>query len=73
MVQRACEYLEKAPDKETSLRLLDTLRTVTEGKVANLASCLYLTLLPLVSLSISTVVLRAVCRSTSKSKGLVSR
>lgn len=33
MVQRACECLEKAPDKETTLRLIDTLRTVTEGKV----------------------------------------
>ncbi len=33
MVQKACEYLEVAPDKETMLRLLDVLRTVTVGKV----------------------------------------
>lgn len=33
MVQRACEVLEQAPDKETTLRTIDTLRTVTEGKI----------------------------------------
>lgn len=33
MVQKACEYLEKAPDRETTLKLIDTLRTVTAGKV----------------------------------------
>lgn len=33
MVQKACEYLEVAPDKATMLRLLETLRTVTAGKI----------------------------------------
>lgn len=33
MVQKACEYLESAPDKETTLKLIDTLRTVTLGKI----------------------------------------
>lgn len=33
MVQKACEYLETAPDKATLLRMLDTLRTVTAGKI----------------------------------------
>lgn len=33
MVQQACEYLEKAPDKETLLKLMDVLRTVTAGKI----------------------------------------
>ena len=33
MVQKACEFLEQAPDKETELKLLDQLRTVTAGKI----------------------------------------
>lgn len=33
MVQKACECLEKAPDKETTLKLIATLRTVTAGKI----------------------------------------
>lgn len=32
MVQKACVILESAPDKETTLKLIDTLRTVTAGK-----------------------------------------
>jgi len=33
MVQKACECLEKAPDMATTLKLIDTLRTVTAGKI----------------------------------------
>jgi len=33
MVQKACEFLERTPDRETTLRLIDTLRTVTAGKI----------------------------------------
>ncbi len=33
MVQRACKYLEEAPSKEITLALIDTLRTITAGKV----------------------------------------
>ena len=33
MVQKACDMLEKTPDKETKLKLIATLRTVTAGKV----------------------------------------
>jgi len=33
MVQKACVILEEAPDKETTLKLIDTLRTVTAGKI----------------------------------------
>jgi len=33
MVQKACVCLEKAPDMETTLKLIDTLRTVTAGKI----------------------------------------
>ncbi|XP_033630522.1 26S proteasome non-ATPase regulatory subunit 12-like [Asterias rubens] len=33
MVQEACSYLEKTPDMETKLKLIDTLRTVTAGKI----------------------------------------
>ncbi|KAJ9078959.1 proteasome regulatory particle subunit, variant 2 [Entomophthora muscae] len=33
MVQQAMEYLDCTPDQETMLALLDTLRTVTEGKI----------------------------------------
>ncbi|CAG8717487.1 7264_t:CDS:2, partial [Cetraspora pellucida] len=32
MVQETMNYLEKTPDQETKLELIDTLRTVTEGK-----------------------------------------
>lgn len=33
MVQECCIYVEEAPDKETMVKLIDTLRQVTEGKI----------------------------------------
>lgn len=33
MVEECCKYVEQTPDLETKLKLIDTLRTVTEGKV----------------------------------------
>jgi len=33
MIQEACTYVEKMPNKETRLKLIDTLRTVTAGKI----------------------------------------
>jgi 26S proteasome regulatory subunit N5 len=34
MVQEAMTFIEKTPDQKTKLELIDTLRTVTEGKVS---------------------------------------
>ena len=33
MVQRAIVFLDSAPDKPALLKLIDTIRTVTAGKV----------------------------------------
>jgi 26S proteasome regulatory subunit N5 len=33
MVQECCTYVDQAPDKEMKVKLIDTLRNVTEGKV----------------------------------------
>jgi 26S proteasome regulatory subunit N5 len=33
MIQEAMSYLDSTPDMETKLELIDTLRTVTDGKV----------------------------------------
>lgn len=33
MIQECCTYVDKTPDKETKLKLIDTLRAVTEGKI----------------------------------------
>lgn len=33
MVKECCELVDKTPDKETKLKLIETLRSVTEGKV----------------------------------------
>lgn len=33
MVQECCSYVDKTPDKETMIKLIDTLRQVTEGKI----------------------------------------
>ena len=33
MIQEACTYVEKTPNLDTKLKLIDTLRTVTAGKV----------------------------------------
>lgn len=33
MIQECCTYVDKTPDKETKLKLIDTLRQVTEGKI----------------------------------------
>jgi 26S proteasome regulatory subunit N5 len=33
MVQECCTYVDQTPDKETKIKLIDTLRNVTEGKV----------------------------------------
>lgn len=34
MVQECCAYVDQTPNKETKLKLIDTLRNVTEGKVS---------------------------------------
>lgn len=34
MVQQCCTYVDQMPTKELKLKLIDTLRTVTAGKVA---------------------------------------
>jgi len=34
MVQECCTYVDQTPNKETKLKLIDTLRNVTEGKVS---------------------------------------
>ena len=41
MVQKACVILEEAPDKETTLKLIDTLRTVSEDALHNTAQHSY--------------------------------
>jgi len=33
MVTECCTFLDQAPDKETKMKLIDTLRTVTAGKI----------------------------------------
>jgi 26S proteasome regulatory subunit N5 len=33
MVQECCTYVDQTPNKDTKLKLIDTLRNVTEGKV----------------------------------------
>lgn len=33
MVQECCSYVDQTPDKETKIKLIDTLRQVTEGKI----------------------------------------
>lgn len=33
MVQECCTYVDKTPDRETMIKLIETLRSVTEGKV----------------------------------------
>ncbi|XP_045214361.1 26S proteasome non-ATPase regulatory subunit 12-like [Mercenaria mercenaria] len=33
MIQEACSYVEKTPNLDTKLKLIDTLRTVTAGKI----------------------------------------
>ncbi|XP_017044248.1 26S proteasome non-ATPase regulatory subunit 12 [Drosophila ficusphila] len=33
MIQECVTYVDKTPDKETKLKLIDTLRSVTEGKI----------------------------------------
>ena len=33
MVEECCKFVNQTPDLDTKLKLIDTLRTVTEGKV----------------------------------------
>lgn len=33
MVQKCCDYVDKTPSKEVKLKLMDTLRAITEGKI----------------------------------------
>lgn len=33
MIQECCTYVPQTPDRETKLKLIDTLRSVTEGKI----------------------------------------
>ena len=36
MVEECCRFVDQTPDLETKLKLIDTLRTVSEGKVREL-------------------------------------
>lgn len=36
MVRECCTYVDLTPNKDVKLKLIDTLRNVTEGKVFNL-------------------------------------
>lgn len=38
MVQVVMSFLDDTPDMETKLRLIETLRTVTEGKVSSFST-----------------------------------
>ena len=40
MIQEAYTYVEQTPNLETKLKLIDTLRTITAGKVTELI-CVY--------------------------------
>ncbi len=42
MVQEAYELVEKTPDLDTKLKLIETLRTVTTGKVRIIIEIKYL-------------------------------
>ena len=33
MVEECCKFVDQTPDQETKIKLIDTLRTVSEGKV----------------------------------------
>ena len=33
MVEECCKFVDQTPDRETKIKLIDTLRTVSEGKV----------------------------------------
>lgn len=33
MVQECCTYVDKTPDKETKIKLIETLRSISEGKI----------------------------------------
>ena len=34
MVEECCKFVDQTPDLDTKLKLIDTLRTVSEGKVS---------------------------------------
>ncbi len=40
MVQEAYELVEETPDLDTKLKLIETLRDITTGKVKSVFSCL---------------------------------
>jgi hypothetical protein len=40
MIQEACTYVEKTPNLDIKLKLIDTLRTVTAGKVSDYSTFL---------------------------------
>ena len=33
MVEECCKFVDQTPDLQTKLKLIDTLRTISEGKV----------------------------------------
>lgn len=42
MVQECCTYIDKTPDRETMIKLIETLRSVTEGKVIKYLGLLFI-------------------------------
>jgi len=45
MVKECCTYIDLTPDKETKLKLIDSLRNITEGKVTYYQFFFFTTLL----------------------------
>lgn len=41
MVRECCTFIDQTPDKETKLKLIESLRNVTEGKVNYLLYYIY--------------------------------
>ena len=35
MVEECCKFVNQTPDLDTKLKLIDTLRVISEGKVTN--------------------------------------
>lgn len=68
MVQECYKYMDAEADLTNKLRLIDTLRTVTAGKVCSVCVCVFLYAFKIVFNTNSTLVLKMYVDYTRSSK-----
>lgn len=62
MVQECCTYIDKTPDRDTMIKLIETLRSVTEGKVKSIFILVFYVFIVINSNTFLFIILKCIFR-----------